>query len=52
MVRLGWVGLQVVGCGSGWGPGWCLVDKSGVVLLAERKQLFIKSTQFSFLGIS
>ena len=48
----GWVGLQVVGCGSGWGPGWCWVDKSGVVLLAEGKQLFMKSTQFSFLGIS
>lgn len=25
----GWVGLQVVGCGSEWGPGWCWVDKSG-----------------------
>lgn len=30
------------------GVGWTKV----VVLLAEGKQLFMKSTQFSFLGIS
>lgn len=48
----GWVGLQVVWCGLGWGPGWCRGDKNGVLLPAEGKQLFIKSPQFSFLGIS